>query len=71
LEKKKLKRPARGESEGEEDRVEKEMRGDGLVKGGRSRGCRRWVKEKKWQGVLGFVLGEQQQRTPGDDDFVS
>jgi hypothetical protein len=50
---------------------EKEMQGDGLVKGGRSRGCRRWVNEKKWQGVLGSVLGEQQPRTPGDSGFVS
>jgi len=34
-------------------------------------GCRGEDGELKWQRVIGSVLGEQQPRTPGDDDFVS
>jgi hypothetical protein len=34
-------------------------------------GCRGEDGELKWQGVIGSVLGEQQPRTPGDDNFIS
>jgi hypothetical protein len=34
-------------------------------------GCRGEDGELKWQGVIGSVLGEQQPRTLGDDNFIS